>query len=71
MKKFLIFLMASLMLLTGCSESESIGIIGGSDGPTAIFVATSPDKLLLDLILLLVLFAAVVLWIIWRRKKRK
>lgn len=27
-----------VLLLTGCSESTSIGIIGGADGPTSIFV---------------------------------
>ena len=72
MKKFLLSLLAVFPLfLVGCQESESIGIIGGADGPTAIFVTTSPDKLIWDLVILLILFAVVVFWIIWRRKKRK
>ena len=51
MKKFLgsrgivILLTVALMILTLCAcnaESESVGIIGGADGPTAVFVST-PD----------------------------
>jgi Na+-transporting methylmalonyl-CoA/oxaloacetate decarboxylase beta subunit len=35
---------ALLLTLCGCGkESRSIGIIGGADGPTAIFVGT-PNK---------------------------
>ena len=39
-------LLAVILLLTLCGcgkESRSIGIIGGADGPTAIFVGT-PNK---------------------------
>ena len=47
-----------------------MGIIGGSDGPTAIFVTST-----LDLVLLIVgtaaVIGAVVTLIIWRKKKRK
>jgi len=48
---------------------SSIGIIGGSDGPTAIFVAapTGAGWLLGGLILLL---AAGILFVILRRKKK-
>ncbi len=37
MKKVLAVILCVLML-AGCSERESIGIIGGADGPTSIFV---------------------------------
>ena len=48
---------------------SSIGIIGGSDGPTAILVAASPGaKWLLGGLLLLL--AAGILFIILRRKKK-
>ena len=30
-------------LLTGCAEKNSIGIIGGADGPTAIIVSSGFD----------------------------
>jgi len=42
MKKLiaLVLLLVFLLCLGGCGkESSSIGIIGGADGPTAIFVA--------------------------------
>ena len=45
-KRLAAMLLAMVMLLTlyGCGkESRSIGIIGGADGPTAIFIGT-PDK---------------------------
>jgi len=42
MKKCLIAVLAALMVLslTACidDEASSVGIIGGADGPTAIFV---------------------------------
>ncbi len=37
-KAMAILLILSTLLLAGCRKS-SIGIIGGADGPTAIFVA--------------------------------
>ena len=41
MKKILAFLLVlSSLLFAGC-RSSSIGIIGGADGPTAVFVAES------------------------------
>lgn len=41
MKKLaaLILLALMLMLASACSDSASIGVIGGADGPTAIFVS--------------------------------
>ena len=71
MKRLYLFLLTLPLLLTGCKESESVGIIGGADGPTAIYVATSSDRLIWDLVLLILLFLAVILWIRYRRNKRK
>ena len=48
---------------------NSIAVIGGSDGPTAIFTATSPDAGW-PLIVLILLLAAGVLFVILRRKKK-
>lgn len=41
MKKLIISIITILSLLTGCANEKaaSIGIIGGSDGPTSVFVA--------------------------------
>ena len=39
MKQILIIsLLICILLLAGCGEARSIGIIGGADGPTAIYV---------------------------------
>ena len=64
----------ALPLLAGCTpvEKSSIGIIGGADGPTAIFVATQmlkPIELLLCGVLLAALIVGVVLLIRRFRKK--
>lgn len=41
MKKLIFVLVALLLLVSGCTkENESIGIIGGADGPTSIIVST-------------------------------
>ncbi len=32
------------MLLTACGDTESIGIIGGADGPTSIIIAKKGEK---------------------------
>ena len=46
--------------------SHSIGIIGGADGPTAIFVTGSPLTAILPLIGVL----AIVLLILWLCKRK-
>ena len=49
--------------------NRSIGIIGGSDGPTAVFVASSPGTYWLVGGLILIL-AAGILFAILRHKKK-
>ncbi len=45
MKKILCIISILLcILLTACGEDKSIGIIGGSDGPTAIIVSEKGEK---------------------------
>ncbi len=43
MKKLLSLLLALLMVFPACLAEESIGVIGGADGPTAIILAHSDD----------------------------
>jgi len=50
-------------------ENEAIAIIGGADGPTAIFVAGSDIGWLIGLCA--VLAAAVLLWLLLRKKRGK
>ena len=47
----------------------SLGIIGGADGPTVIFVTGSVWGLLLPLLALLVLGLG--LFLLWRKKRKK
>ena len=45
MKKILTFsLLLLCILLVSCTDNNSIGIIGGADGPTAIIVADKGEK---------------------------
>ena len=48
MKKLMAFVLSFVfvMCLSGCStDSASIGIIGGADGPTAVFISSSVNWL--------------------------
>lgn len=46
MKKVLCLISLALcVLLTACGEAESIGIIGGADGPTAVLVSEREKKM--------------------------
>ena len=64
-------LLAAALWLTGCSRNAaSIGIIGGADGPTAIFV-TSNTNGMTKWILLGIAAAAVLAVMAFRRNKKK
>lgn len=43
MKRYLLYLLAAMALtLAGCGRSDvSLGVIGGADGPTAVFVSAA------------------------------
>lgn len=51
-----------LFVLTGCTERNSVGIIGGADGPTAIFVSSGFDPWHLIVIPAVIAVAIVVVW---------
>ena len=52
------------------SAASDLTIIGGADGPTAIYVATRPvDWLILGAVLLVVIGGAVTLVKRWKRRK--
>ena len=71
MKKGLLIMTAVVAaLLAGCTkESVSLGVIGGADGPTAIFVSAAPFWWAQPLILAAVI-AAVVIAVVRRKKRR-
>lgn len=45
-KTFIVFSALICMTLSGCQDASSIGIIGGADGPTAIYVSKSKEDVM-------------------------
>ena len=50
-------------------KAMSVGVIGGADGPTAIFVTTSPVSGWV-LVVVLIAIALLVAWRLYRNKKK-
>ena len=74
MKKLMAFVLsfAFAIYLGGCSaESSSIGIIGGADGPTAIFVTSNINWLYICGFIGIIAVAILVVIFIYRNKKKK
>lgn len=71
MKKIGLIVLTIVTMLAGCGNQDeaSVGIIGGADGPTAIFVAGKPSWL--GIILGIVIGLLVVAMIIHHIKKKK
>lgn len=66
-------IMLMMLLLMGCShDTASVDIIGGADGPTAIFIASETSNHLLPLIIggiIVVLLISIAIFLIKRKKK--
>lgn len=74
MKKLiaLVILCVFAMCLGGCgSESASAGIIGGADGPTAIFVTSNINWLYVCGFVSIIVVAIWVALIIYRNRNKK
>ena len=72
MKKLMAFILTfiSAMCFCGCNtKSDSIGIIGGADGPTAVFVSSDINWLGIFGIIGVIAVAVFVVLIICRKKK--
>ncbi len=73
MKKLIFFLFP--LLLAGCMTAEeeaSIGIIGGADGPTAVFVAStimSPAMIAASILTIAMIIGAVIAVILIHKRK--
>ena len=70
MKNLLIVavLIVLILSLVGCgNEAASIGIIGGADGPTAIFVTSGTNWVSILGVIAVAIFVAV---LIYRNKKK-
>lgn len=64
--------MLFVLSLVGCDkEAASIGIIGGADGPTAIFVTSNINWLAVCGLTALIVVLIIILIIIYRKKKNK
>jgi len=61
-------MIAALALLAGCAEDVSVGVIGGADGPTVIFVSAAPFWWIP---FALIASAGIIVVMIVRRRKRK
>ena len=48
----------------------SMGIIGGADGPTSIFIASSTDPFPMATATLIIIVAAIAAWKIWSKKRK-
>ena len=74
MKKLVAFVfdLVCALGLVGCSsESASVGIIGGADGPTAILLTRSIAKWMCDRIFIVIIIAVLIaLFIYWKKKKK-
>ena len=77
MKKLVAFVfeLVCVLGLLGCSsESSSVGIIGGADGPSAILVTRSIAKWMYDRIFIVIIVAVLValfIFFIYCKKKKK
>ena len=73
MKKGILSVFLFIVLcLAGCNNNAaSIGIIGGADGPTAIFVTSSTNQLNLYSFIGVIVIAIWVVFIYYRNKKKK
>lgn len=74
MKKLItsFFIFVSVLYLVGCSkEAASIGIIGGADGPTAIFVTSNVNWLSTCGLVGIIIVTILIVLMIYRNKKKK
>lgn len=62
----------SALLLAGCGNSSSVAVIGGADGPTALFIAGKipggRSSVFLIILVLLIVVVGLVSW--WKQKKK-
>ena len=72
MKKLIIFVLLfifALSLVACGQDAASVGIIGGADGPTAIFITSGTNWLNIYSLIGLIALTILVVFMICRRKK--
>ncbi|WMJ76562.1 MULTISPECIES: sodium ion-translocating decarboxylase subunit beta [unclassified Sedimentibacter] len=71
MKKIRLLSLVAVLLFTGCvnKENSSTAIIGGADGPTAIFITEKSNGYLTIIVtLIIVLVIAAIIYFIKKKK---
>lgn len=63
-------LMAAFLFLSGCGDASSVGVIGGADGPTAIFVSGNAFPLIVVVAAAVVLAVIILLAVVLSRRGR-
>ena len=74
MKKLRVFVFSFMVTLClgGCNHrAASIGIIGGADGPTAVFIASKVNWPSIYRLLGAIIMTVLVVLLIYRNKKKK
>ena len=74
MKKLIIFVSSLILALClgGCSkEASSVGIIGGADGPTAMFLTSQIQWINVCKLISVVIVAVLIAVIIYLNRKKK
>ena len=74
MKKLMTFVIPFIfaLCLVGCSKaSSSIGIIGGADGPTEVFVSSGMSQMGIFGLIGVIVAVAIVVFLICRNRKKK
>ena len=72
MKKLMIFVLLfifALSLVACGQDAASVGIIGGADGPTAIYITSGTNWLNIYSLIGLIVVTIFVVFVICRRKK--
>ena len=62
--------MAAFLFLSGCGDASSVGVIGGADGSTAIFVSGNAFPLIVVVAAAVVLVVVVLMAIVFSRGGR-
>lgn len=72
MKKISLFLLAIPVLLSSCAKQDdtSIGIIGGADGPTTIFLISKFKWFIVALVIMVAVLAVLIIKYIIRKKNK-
>ena len=72
-KKVVIILtiIATIMIFINSNKVDSVVIIGGADGPTAIYLSSRPSSTIIAIVVFALLSITGIFYVILRKKKHK